>query len=75
VPVCCTVFQRDKNVVAKNFLESSLYEINKQKSEVSICGKCMNLSLPEYNMGFNRPGWDKYAKEKSLLDAGLTVKS
>jgi len=75
VPVCCTVFQRDKNVVAKNFLESSLYEINKQKSEVSICGKCMNLSLPEYNMGFNRPGWDKYAKEKSLLDAGFTVKS
>ncbi len=75
VPVCCTVFQRDKNVVAKNFLEATLHEINQQKSKVSICDKCMSLSLPEYNMGFNRSGWDKYAKEKSLLDVGLIAKS
>ena len=75
VPVCCTVFQRDKNIVAKNFLETSLHEINKQKSEVAICEKCMSLSLPEYNMGFNKPGWDSYAKEKSLHDIGLIAKS
>ena len=30
----------------------------------------MKYNLPEYNMGFNRKGWDKFAKEKTILDKG-----
>jgi MoaA/NifB/PqqE/SkfB family radical SAM enzyme len=70
VPVCCTVWQRDKNVVALNFLESNVSEINKNKKNVDLCNKCMNLRLPEYNMGFNKRGWEKYAKQKAITDIG-----
>ena len=34
----------------------------------------MNLRLPEYNMGFNKRGWEKYAKEKSITDIGSKKK-
>jgi MoaA/NifB/PqqE/SkfB family radical SAM enzyme len=70
VPVCCTVWQRDKNVVAKNFLESNIDEINNNKKQVDLCNKCMNLRLPEYNMGFNKKGWSDYAKQKNITDIG-----
>ena len=71
VPICCTVWQRDENIVAKNFLESNLDEINKNKKNVDLCNKCMKLRLPEYNMGLNKNGWEKYAKQKSIIDVGL----
>jgi len=70
VPICCTVWQRDENVVAKNFLESNLNEINENKKNVELCNKCMELRLPEYNMGLNKKGWTEYAKQKSINDEG-----
>ena len=70
VPICCTVWQRDENVVAKNFLESNLDEINKNKKNVDLCNKCMKLRLPEYNMGLNKTGWEEYAKQKTVTDIG-----
>ena len=70
VPICCTVWQRDENVVAKNFLESNLDEINKNKKNVDLCNKCMKLRLPEYNMGLNKNGWEEYAKQKTVTDIG-----
>ena len=71
VPVCCVVWERDEKVVAQNFLKTNLNEINKNKKQVSLCNKCMHLNLPEYNMGFNKKDWDKYAKEKIVIDVGL----
>ncbi len=68
VPVCCTVFQRGSNVVAKNFLEASLDDIDTAKKKVELCGKCMKLSLPEYNMGFNKEAWKTFADQKSITD-------
>ena len=70
VPICCTVWQRDENVVAKNFLESNLDEINTNKKNVDLCNKCMKLRLPEYNMGLNKNGWEEYAKQKTVTDKG-----
>ena len=70
VPVCCTVWQRDKNVVALNFLASNIDEINSNKKQVDLCNKCMDLRLPEYNMGFNKKGWEEYAKQKPITDIG-----
>ncbi len=70
VPVCCTVFERGINVVAENFLLTTLQQINKAKSTVRTCTKCMELGLPEYNMSFNQKGWKEYAKEKTILDIG-----
>jgi len=70
VPICCTVWQRDENVVAKNFLESSINEINTNKKNVDLCNKCMKLKLPEYNMGLNKNGWQEYAKQKVITDIG-----
>jgi len=70
VPICCTVWQRDENVVAKNYLESSIKEINLQKKKTEICTKCMELSLPEYNMGFNKAGWQQHAEKKEITDIG-----
>jgi hypothetical protein len=74
VPVCCTVFQRDENVVAQNFLKITLEQINQAKKRVTTCDKCMQLALPEYNMGFNRPAWDVKAKLKTITDTGLGLK-
>lgn len=73
VPVCCTVFQRDENIVANNFLHSSLEQINLAKKSVSTCSKCMQLALPEYNMGFNRAGWKIKANQKTITDAGIST--
>jgi len=73
VPICCTVWQRDENVVAKNFLESNLDEINKNKKNVDLCNKCMKLRLPEYNMGLNKNGWEEYAKQKTVTDVGSKI--
>ncbi len=70
VPVCCTVFERGVNVVAENFLETTLQQISTAKSKVTTCTKCMELGLPEYNMGFNQMGWKEYAKQKTLVDIG-----
>jgi len=70
IPVCCTVWERDKNVVSENYLETNLKEINYNKSKVEICKKCMNLKLPEYNMGFNKKGWTEYANQKTITDMG-----
>lgn len=70
VPVCCVVWERDKNVVAQNFLKTNLDKINKNKKQVSLCNKCMDLNLPEYNMGFNKKDWDAFAKKKTITDKG-----
>ena len=65
IPVCCTVWERGENIVAKNFLDSSLDEINANKRKVDLCNKCMELKLPEYNMGFNKARWHNYALQKA----------
>jgi organic radical activating enzyme len=70
VPVCCTVFERGKNVVAENFLYSTPESISIEKSKAQICNRCMALNLPEYNMGFNRVGWEEYAAQKTITDKG-----
>ena len=60
VPVCCTVFSRGENLVSNNYLSSSLSSIKKNKMNASICKRCMHERLPEYNLGFNRSGREKY---------------
>ena len=70
IPVCCTVWERENNIVAKNYLETNLKEINYNKGKTEICKKCMSLRLPEYNMGFNKQGWKQYAKQKTITDIG-----
>ena len=70
IPVCCTVWERGENIVAKNYLDTNLNEINLNKSKVDTCNKCMDLNLPEYNMGFNKEGWRKYASQKTITDIG-----
>ena len=70
IPVCCTVWERGENIVAKNYLDTNLNEINLNKSKVDTCNKCMDLKLPEYNMGFNKEGWRKYANQKTITDIG-----
>ena len=70
VPVCCTVFDRLDTTVSTNFLMSTPEEIKDAKSKISLCEKCMSERLPEYNMGFNKVGWESVAREKTLLDCG-----
>ncbi len=60
VPVCCTVFSRGENLVSNNYLSSDLRSIKKNKMNASICKRCMHERLPEYNLGFNRSGREKY---------------
>lgn len=69
VPVCCLVFNRN-HLVAKNYLEYELEEINSRKEKAEICAKCMELNLPQYNMGFNKDRWADYAKQKEVTDKG-----
>ena len=73
VPVCCTVFNRDSNVVAENFLESSPDGIQEKKNSAEICKKCMAYGLPAYNMGFNREDWNKIASGKESRDVGQST--
>lgn len=69
VPVCCTVYNRSvATQVAQNYLETPLEEINRAKASVKLCGKCMALGLPAYNMGYNRGLWDAIAAGKTCLD-------
>lgn len=69
VPVCCLVFNRnDGTIVSKNFLDISLSELEKEKNKVDLCNKCMSASLPQYNMGFNKKGWDNIASKKESFD-------
>jgi MoaA/NifB/PqqE/SkfB family radical SAM enzyme len=70
VPVCCTVWEREKNIVAPNFLETNINQINQNKKNVDLCKKCMSLRLPEYNMGFNKRGWENFARQKTITDNG-----
>ncbi len=70
VPVCCTVFNRDSNVVANNFLKASPADIQKRKNLTEICKKCMSYGLPAYNMGSNRAKWDEIAATKESRDVG-----
>jgi hypothetical protein len=67
VPVCCTVFERN-NLVSNNYLETSFKDINLNKSKVKLCGECMKLNLPEYNMGFNKKAWKEIADSKRILN-------
>jgi len=69
IPTCCVVFDR-KNIVSVNYLESSLEEINRHKEDAEICKRCIELDLPQYNMGFNREGWAKIASKKEIVDVG-----
>jgi MoaA/NifB/PqqE/SkfB family radical SAM enzyme len=68
VPVCCTVFHRKGNIIAQNFLESTKEEVSQGKLNANICAKCMELRLPEYNLGFNRLEWDHFASQKLISD-------
>jgi len=68
VPVCCTVADRKDTIVESNFLLSTSESIRNNKSKVDLCTKCMNYGLPEYNMGYNRKGWDQIASKKASLD-------
>ena len=68
VPVCCIVFNKSQNIVSNNFLDSSLSEISNNKKDISTCKKCMNLRLPEYNMGYNKHLWKERAQSKKSLD-------
>ena len=72
VPICCTVFERGDNIVAQDFLQSSLKEISENKKNVAICDRCMKSRLPEYNMGFNEDKWEIIANSKSSTE--LTYK-
>ena len=74
VPVCCTVFERGKNVVSQNFLSSTLQEIENNKKNVKLCEKCMNNRLPEYNMGFNQEKWASVADTKSSSETLHLIK-
>ena len=40
------------------------------KKNVDLCKKCMSLRLPEYNMGFNKRGWENFARQKTITDNG-----
>ena len=68
VPVCCTVFDREDTIVSKNYLETTISDINSGKKRIKLCKKCMNIGLPAYNMGFNRKGWNKIASQKVSRD-------
>ena len=68
VPVCCTVFDREDTIVSKNYLETTISDINSGKKRIKLCKKCMNIGLPAYNMGFNRKGWNKIASQKVSSD-------
>jgi organic radical activating enzyme len=73
VPVCCTVFDRAETTVSTNYLESTPEGIKEAKAKVSLCDRCMKAHLPEYNMGFNKAGWDEIAKGKTIVDRGSNV--
>jgi len=68
VPVCCIVFNGKDTIVADNYLEASLTEINNNKDAAEICTKCMRHGLPAYNMGFNQKGWKATASSKLSSD-------
>lgn len=69
VPVCCTVYNRNEGtIVSKNYLQTSLLEINSMKMKVELCSKCIRYGLPAYNMGFNRAKWEIIAKTKSCME-------
>ena len=70
VPVCCTVWERENKLVSNNYLKTSLKNINENKKKVKFCKKCMELRLPEYNMGFNKKGWRSFARKKNIIDKG-----
>lgn len=67
IPVCCTVFDR-QYIVTQNYLDSSLDQIASGKNNLDICKKCQALALPQYNMGFNKQEWNKFANQKSTFD-------
>ena len=69
VPVSCTVSDRKSTTVAANFLESTPQSISRAKNAMDICRKCMDYGLPEYNMGYNRNGWEEAARSKTSLDS------
>ena len=56
-------FEREGNIVSENYLNSNLKEIEDNKKLVNTCKKCMELRLPEYNMGFNKHLWEEIAKK------------
>ncbi len=66
VPVCCLVYNRNQDtIVAQNYLQSPLSEINAQKANVDLCARCIHLGLPAYNMGFNKENWNRIAASKA----------
>jgi organic radical activating enzyme len=68
VPVCCIVFNGEGTIMADNYLDASLVEINNKKNTAKICNKCMDYGLPAYNMGFNQNGWKAIASSKPSSD-------
>ena len=68
VPICCVTFNKSKNIVSNNYLDTSLQKISKKKNQISTCKKCMQNRLPEYNMGYNRDLWERIADTKLSLD-------
>lgn len=69
VPVCCLVYNRNQNtIVAKNYLQSTLGQINAQKSKVDLCTECLHFGLPAYNMGLNKENWKRIADSKECKE-------
>ena len=56
-------FLKEKEICPVNYLNSNLKEIEDNKKLVNTCKKCMELRLPEYNMGFNKHLWEEIAKK------------
>ena len=67
VPICCLVFNRE-HLVSNNYLDDSLISINNRKQEESLCNTCMQLNLPQYNMGFNKERWEEISSSKITED-------
>lgn len=63
VPLCCLTFERSPNtVVCDNYLDSPAESILNAKRGMHLCHRCQSEGLPEYNLGFNAPGWRAIAK-------------
>ena len=63
VPLCCLTFERSANtIVSDNYLDSSAESILNAKRGMQLCHRCQSEGLPEYNMGFNAPGWRAIAE-------------
>jgi len=65
VPLCCLTFERnERTIVAGNYLERSVDDIQRAKSLMTLCTRCQSEGLPEYNLGFNSRAWKQIASKR-----------